>query len=136
MTDCSLSPVVPYALINCHGDVQGDAEVVLKAKQTLFKVRLARQPPEEFDQSETVEGKFLKRLANRRTAEIAREDLADFLGPLCQPFFKSYARYFGDSLKSHLKNPEVFLQLVTDKGVPKVFKTPPFHVISYPMLQL
>ncbi|KAL2858577.1 hypothetical protein BJY01DRAFT_241907 [Aspergillus pseudoustus] len=44
------------------------------------------------------------------------DDWVDFLGLLCQPFFRKRARFNGHDLESHLRIEEIFLQLVTQEG--------------------
>ncbi|KAE8373414.1 hypothetical protein BDV26DRAFT_285139 [Aspergillus bertholletiae] len=96
-------PLVPCALISWSGENDGDAEVVLLAKQTQFRVQLTRQPPANCDQLNTIEAKFLPRLSNMDDES---------------PFFRKYARTYGDDLESHLRNPEIPLRLVTRNGHP------------------
>ncbi|OOF90264.1 hypothetical protein ASPCADRAFT_10816 [Aspergillus carbonarius ITEM 5010] len=114
-------PIITYGLIECSGEVNGDKDVVLEAKQTLFRIQLRSQPPPEFDQVNTVEGKFLARLAGFED-EGALDELSLLLGPLCQPFFRAHARIYGNNLESHLLNPEIIMQLVTKDGQPRVLE--------------
>ncbi|PYI02923.1 hypothetical protein BO78DRAFT_210705 [Aspergillus sclerotiicarbonarius CBS 121057] len=122
MSENADPPIIPYALIQSSGTLDdGDKEVVLRARQTLFRVLLNSQPPVEYDQVNTIEGQFLPRLADLDD-EDALDELGDLLGPLCQPFFRTHARIYGNDLESHLRNPEITMQLVTKDGQPRVLE--------------
>ncbi|RAK98809.1 uncharacterized protein BO80DRAFT_447170 [Aspergillus ibericus CBS 121593] len=114
------SPIT-YGLLQCDSEVGGDADVILEARQTLFRVQLRCQPPADYDQVNTIEGQFLSRLAGSED-ENALDELGILLRPLCQPFFHTHAQVYGDDLESHLINPEIILQLVTKDGQSRVLE--------------
>ncbi|PYI06901.1 hypothetical protein BO78DRAFT_386543 [Aspergillus sclerotiicarbonarius CBS 121057] len=100
MPKSSSSSVMKYGLVESYTN-GSYAEVVLQVLQTLFRVRIAHQP----DVHELVSQMY------EPSGESLRK-LVEFLGSLCQPYFRVHARYRGDDLDSELRNnTQVFLQL-------------------------
>ncbi|KAB8210936.1 hypothetical protein BDV34DRAFT_185869 [Aspergillus parasiticus] len=127
-----MSNIIPYALVSWSGEFGGDYEVCLEVQMIHFVVRLVRRAPDNRGNSGEFEA-IIERLEQYETFDDAYEEaqnqLLDLLGPLCQPFFRAFAKPLGNDLGSHVKHPRLLLELVTTEQRPQIRQVS--HGLSY-----